>query len=199
MPEVVIQPQAFLHLRESRVDYGDGIIEWTKRLNEYCDEQAGAEKPSYRYEQTELSTLGTLSNAAFIYTCYAAAIVDSVLPQRDETKRSPNSLSSKFKHVAFEAPFHKWRLSNFRNHHQPHFDKLETALKTVIDTYGEDKAIELLPSRITGSFDYEHGFRENMKELQFKTTLLSSNTVDNLLQKAQIKLMQNEQKLENNS
>jgi hypothetical protein len=181
------------------MDYGDGIIDWTKKLNEYCDEQIGAEKPSYRYEQSELSTLGSISNAAFMYTCYAAVFVYAVRPQRDETKKNPNSLSSRFKYAAFEAPFHKWRLSTFRNHYQPHFDKLDTALKTVIDTYGEDKAIELLPSRITGSFAYKANFIDNMKELQFKTTLLSSNTVDNLLQKAQMKLMQNQQKLENNS
>jgi hypothetical protein len=164
----------------------EGIISWTKALSDYSG------RP-YKFELPCRSKLTEMSMVAHNLMSYAFKSTGSA----SKAEIDPKSLSARFKKAVIDTPLHQWSLHNSRNHHQPHFDKLETALKTVIDTYGEDKAIELLPSRITDSFCHEDNFRDNMKELQFKTTLLSSNTVDNLLQKAQIKLMQNKQKPEN--
>ena len=177
------------------MDYGDGIFEWGNSLWMYHQKQKGndcseSDSPFYAALNDNPTRAQALSSGAFIYTCYFLAFMPSF-----ESKKPVSTAQAEFDAASADPGlFHKWRLSVFRNNYQTKYALLEQCLKDVLDHYGEDKAIELMPDHFFSLANSRGSFRNNLTELQFKTSVLSFDQVDQLLEKVQLQELTKQKK-----
>ena len=199
MPGVVILPQAFLHFRERYMDYDRGIKEWTDSLNRFLDWNREEHIPAVHPNARPKTLFEHVSIAAYIRSRDTTAFLFDA--KHCFITLGKRSLSEKFKAASIDfgqklmrEPLQKWELRVWRSELQSQYNDLEVALEDVIKHCGEGKAIELIPDSFINNSTSFDNFRDNLKALQFETTLLSAETVDSLLEKAGVKQQAKDQK-----
>lgn len=174
------------------MNYSDGIKEWSNSLNEFLDDNREWHIPAMHPNARPKTIFEHVSIAAYVRSRDATAFLF------DDKHRfitlGKRSLSEKFKAASIDfgqklvrEPLQRWGLRAWRSELQSQYNDLEVALEDVIKHCGEDQAIELIPRRIMNSINNRDNFRENLKALQFETTLMPFEKIDALLEKAQAK------------